>query len=122
MKYKFLNLQPLGRRLEDCVTRAIALGVNEDYYIIQRKLQLIAELFECEKLCVCCYKHLLDSVYNLERIESYQGMTIEEFLSYEPYGTFIIRVDQHLTCAINGVLFDTWDCRDEIVDIVWRVK
>lgn len=30
----------------------------------------------CEELCVCCYKHLLDSVYNLNRYESFQGMTI----------------------------------------------
>ena len=122
MKYKFLNLQPMGLRLQDCVCRAISLGLNEDYCVIERKLELIAELFDCEELCVCCYKHLLDSVYNLERIESFQGMTIEEFIKYNPYGTYIIRVDSHLTCCIDSVLYDLWDCRNEIVDIVWQVK
>lgn len=121
MRYKFLNLQPMGLRLQDCVCRAISLGVNEDYCVIQRKLELIAELFECEELCVCCYKHLLDNVYNLQRIESFQGMTIKEFIKYNPYGTYIIRVDGHLTTVIDSILFDTWDCRNEIVDIVWQV-
>lgn len=122
MKYKFLNLQPLGHREEDCVCRAISLAVNEDYYTIQHKLDLIGDLFDCEELCVCCYKHLLDSVYELERYESYQGMTIEEFLNLNPKGTFIIRVQGHLTCGIDGVLYDIWDCRNKIVDIVWKVE
>nr|DAL91365.1 MAG TPA: hypothetical protein [Caudoviricetes sp.] len=122
MKYKFLNLQPLGRKEEDCVCRAISLGLDEDYYTIQHKLELIGDLFDCEELCVCCYKHLLDNVYELERYESYQGMTIEEFLNLNPKGTFIIRVQGHLTCGIDGVLYDIWDCRNEIVDIVWKVE
>lgn len=122
MKYKFLNLQPLGRKEEDCVCRAISLGLNEDYYAIQHKLDLIGDLFECEELCVCCYKHLLDSVYNLNRYESFQGMTIEKFLNLNPVGIFIIRVNGHLTCAIDGTLYDIWDCRNEIIDIVWKVE
>lgn len=121
MAWKFLNLQPLGKLEEDCVTRAISLATGQDYKTIQEQLFLISELFECEKLCVCCYKHLLDYVYNLERIEAVQGMTIEEFLDEFDIGIFIIRVDGHLTCAIDGNIIDTWDCTNKIVDIVWFV-
>lgn len=121
MVWKFLNLQPLGKLEEDCVTRAISLATGQDYKTIQEQLFLISELFECEKLCVCCYKHLLDYVYNFERIEAVQGMTIEEFLEQFDTGIFIIRVDGHLTCAIDGNIIDTWDCTNKIVDIVWFV-
>lgn len=121
MKYQFLNLQPLGKIEQDCVCRAISFGVGEDYYTIQDKLHLTAQLFECEELCVCCYKHLLDSVYCLKRIESYHGCTVEDFINMNPAGKFIIRVDGHLTACENGILYDIWDCRDEIVDIVWQV-
>ena len=121
MAWKFLNLQPLGKLEEDCVTRAISLATGQDYKTIQEQLLLISELFECEKLCVCCYKHLLDYVYNFERIEAVQGMTIEEFLEQFDTGIFIIRVDGHLTCAIDGNIIDTWDCTNKIVDIVWFV-
>jgi hypothetical protein len=27
-----------------------------------------------------------------------------------PNGRIICRVSKHLTCVINGVLYDTWDC------------
>ena len=121
MKYQFLNLQPLGKREKDCVCRAISFGVSQNYYKIQKQLHLIAELFDCEELCVCCYKHLLDSVYGLKRIESYQGYTIEEFINENPIGTFIIRVDGHLTACQDGILYDIWNCKDELVDIVWQV-
>lgn len=121
-KYKFLNLNPLNAREEDCVCRAISLALEEDYYTVQRKLELVGELFECEDLCVCCYKHLLDYVYGLERIEEVQGMTVEEFANYFPKGTYIVRVPQHCTCVINGVCYDIWNCLDKVVDKVWEVK
>ena len=120
-KYKFLNINPLGKREEDCVCRAISLAVNEDYNIISRKLELIAELYECDMLCVCCYKKLLDTVYNLERIEEFDGRTVEEFLDAYPSGIYLIRLDNHLTCAIDGVIYDLWNCLQEPIRIVWVV-
>ncbi|AXF52119.1 MAG: hypothetical protein [Podoviridae sp. ctcf755] len=122
MSFKFLNVNPMGKREEDCVTRAISAAMDIDYYEVKHKLNLIADLFDCESLCVCCYKHLLDDVFNLDRIESYHGITIGEFLRRNPYGKFIIRTDGHLTFAKNGCIKDTWDCSDRIVDIVWQVK
>lgn len=121
-RYQFLNVNPLGEIEEDCVCRAISLALDEDYYKIQEKLYLVAKLFECEYLCVCCYKYLLDDVYDLKRIEEVKEMTIEEFANYFPIGIFIVRVEGHLTCVIDNHIMDIWDCRDKIVDLVWEVK
>jgi hypothetical protein len=117
--YKFLNINPLNKKEEDCVNRAISLALCKDYYVIRNKLYLIADLFDCDTLCVCCYKHLLDDVYQLPRIDM-KGYTIKEFIRKYPKGTFIIRVDGHLTCVINGKCYDIWDCTDEVIDIVWE--
>lgn len=121
-RYQFLNVNPLGEIEEDCVCRAISLALDEDYYKIQEKLYLVAKLFECESLCICCYKYLLDDVYDLKRIEEVKGMTIEEFANYFPIGIFVVRVEGHLTCVIDNHIMDIWDCRDKIVDLVWEVK
>lgn len=121
-RYKFLNLNPLGEIEEDCVCRAISLALNEDYYVIQEKLYLVGQLFECQFLCKCCYKFLLDDVYDLQRIEDYQGCTIEEFANANPIGVYLIRIEGHLTCLIDQVIYDLWDCNDKIVDIVWKIK
>ena len=121
-RYQCLNVNPVGKIEEDCVCRAISLSLNEDYYKIQEKLHLVAELFECEYLCVCCYKYLLDNVYDLKRIEEVKGMTVEEFANHFPIGVFIVRVEGHLTCVIDNNIMDIWNCKDEIVDLVWEVK
>lgn len=120
-RYKFLNVNPLGEIEEDCVCRAISLALNEDYYLIQHKLNLVAELFECEKLCMCCYKFLLDEVYGLERIEEFQGMTIECFANLHPVGIYLIRIEGHLTCLCDNVIYDIWDCKDKKIDVIWKV-
>lgn len=122
MIYKFTNVNPLGKLEEDCVCRAISNALQIDYYEIEEKLNLVGALFNCEKLCVCCYTFLLDYVFNLRRDESYAGMTIEEFINYNRKGTFIIRVEGHLTMCRNGFLEDIWDCRRKIVDLVWEVS
>ena len=120
--YKFLNLNPLGKREEDCVTRAISLALEEDYNVIKYKLNLVGELFECEELCLCCYKFLLDEVYNLERIEEYQGRTIEEFVEENQEGTYLIRIEGHLTCIVDGYCYDIWDCTGRKIDVIWEIK
>ena len=120
--YTYLNVQPLGIEEEDCVCRAITLALDEEYYQIQNKLYLIADLLECEMLCVCCYQHLLDDVYKLKRVEGYKGCCIKHFVEDHPHGIYIIRIDGHLTCCYEGCVFDIWDCTNKIIDIIWEVE
>ena len=103
------------------MTRAITLAFNESYYRIQERLRSNSDLFECDTLYVGCYSHLLDDVHKLHRVYGVEGMPISDFLYTHPKGTYLIRVDQHLTCARDGIIYDIWDCTDEIIDIVWEV-
>lgn len=50
-----------------------------------------------------------------------KGMKIKDFLLYFPIGDYLIRIDGHLTYAHNGRVSDTWDCTNEIIDVVWEV-
>lgn len=120
-RYKFINANPLGKLEEDCVCRAISLALNIDYNIINHKLHLIGELYDCEFLCKSCYGCLLDNVFSLDRIESFNGIPISEFVEMAPKGTFIIRVEGHLTCVIDNQIYDTWDCGNELIDTIWEV-
>ena len=70
---------------------------------------------------MCCYKHLLDQVYKLKKMNYCKGMKIKDFLLYFPIGDYLIRIDGHLTYAHNGRVRDTWDCTNEIIDVVWEV-
>jgi hypothetical protein len=49
------------------------------------------------------------------------GRTVGEVADDHPGQKLLIRVEGHLTCSMYGVVIDTWDCTDEIVDCFWAV-
>ena len=120
--YVFYNNNPDLLIENDCVTRAISLASGLPYEEIEDKLYLTSKLFECPKLCICCYENLLNYVFNYENIYGVEGMTIGDFADKFPYGVYLVRVEGHLTCVIDNHIMDIWDCRDKIVDLVWEVK
>lgn len=119
--YRFYNANPLGEIENDCVCRAISRAMRMDYYLVERKLCLIGELFECEELCVCCYAHLLEKVFGLKQRFA-GGLTVGEIAKMHPNNAVLIRIDGHLTVCENGRVYDTWDCRNDIADVYWVVE
>jgi hypothetical protein len=95
--------------------------VNKDYYEVLDSLYNTADEYNCDALCVCCYKNLLDTKWHIPRIYGYEGVPIYMFALDHPTGTYIIRVDGHLTCVQNGKCYDIWNCTNELIDIVWKV-
>lgn len=121
-KFVYYNNNPYGLKEEDCVTRAITLASGcFTYEEVKKKLQLIAELFNCEKLCVCCYRHLLDDVFKYHRVNC-DGYLVGEFADDNPIGVYLLRINGHITCLIDGTIYDLWDCRNEFITDAWRVE
>lgn len=119
--YKFYNANPLGKIESDCVCRAISRATRLPYRLIENKLKLIAGLFECEELCVCCYSHLLENVFGLKQ-KNANSRCVRELAEYYKNNILLIRIQGHLTMAEYGVIYDLWDCRDEIADVFWIVS
>lgn len=61
----------------------------------------------------------LDRTY--ERLENIQG-TVGYISSLFPNNTLLITMPGHIVCSKNGVIYDTFDCRDRIAEYVWLVK
>lgn len=118
-RYKFLNLNPQGKREQDCVCRAITFASGLPYEEVCEKLWLTAELYECDRLCKFCYSNFISSVLKYKEVNC-DRLTIGEFADKHPYGTYLIRVPNHLTVIQDGVLYDIWDCRSELCDTVWK--
>lgn len=119
--FRYYNLNPNEERRNDCVTRAITLASGLPYKEIRRKLYHSSKLLKCEsKLCPTCYsftiQHILGGVP-----KDCDGLTVGEFADKHPYGTYLVRISGHLTCLIDGVCYDTWNCLDRMCDIVWKV-
>ena len=119
--FKYLNLNPLDLTEEDCVTRAISLASGYSYAEVQDKLYYISKLLDCERLCVCCYQHLLSDVFKYDKIYC-RDVSVSEFAERHPTGVYLIRMEGHLSVLVDGVVYDIWDCSDEILTDVWYVN
>ena len=119
-RFVYHNVNPDGQKASDCVTRAISLGSGLDYPVVRRKLYHSAKLFDCDKLNVECYCHLLQDVLKFPRVNC-EGFTVEEFADTYPYGVYLVRMDGHISTIWNGEVIDIWDCRDCEITHSWRI-
>lgn len=120
--YEYYNHNPSGARINDCVSRAIGTATGLSYKTANRLLSQVGEMLNCDKLCVCCYKHLLSHILGYEKYICKSGTLVEDVLRDFSDSVLIIRIEGHLTCAKYGVLLDTWKCVDKEVDCFWIVS
>ena len=120
--YRYYNHNPEDARISDCVSRAIGAGTGLSYKTVNRLLAKTAEMLNCDKLCVCCYKYLLSHFFGYDKYICSSGILVQDVIEDFPNDTLIIRITGHLTCAKNGELLDTWNCLDREVDCFWIVS
>lgn len=104
----------------DCVTRAISLASGLPYATVRRKLRYTARLLDCEKLCVSCYEWLIREVLGGRPVNC-EGMTVNDFSDLHPYGTYLLRMDGHITTLINFTIYDIFDCRTHVITNAWKM-
>lgn len=120
-RFIYLNINPDGNKESDCVTRAIALATQTDYVSIRKKLFHTAKLLNCEKLCQSCYSFLIQDVFKSTPVNC-DNMTVNEFADLHPYGTYLVRMQGHISTIINGCVYDIWDCRDCLLTNAWKTN
>ncbi|MGI6771680.1 MAG: hypothetical protein ACOX5Y_04655 [Acholeplasmataceae bacterium] len=125
MSYIKFNNHPKGLNTSDCVVRAISKAFDNDYLETRRELnRLKRELgFQSYKDTKFLYKHLEDyeriilkAVRGEPRIKGY------DFTEMYPKGTYILKMAGHISVMIDGVIYDTWDCRYRTVYTAWKVN
>ena len=120
-KFRYYNRDEDGVHRNNCVTRAISLASGMPMGETRRKLRCVATLFDCEKLCMSCYKHLIENVLYYKPLDC-DGMTVGEFADMHPKGTYLVRMEQHISLIIENTIIDIFDCRDHLLTNAWEVR
>ena len=119
MSYKFYNANARGKFVNDCTIRAISVAESKTWDETYDELSEIAQRNGIILDDVNFIEPLLDSRYDRT---CYNGRYVGDFVEEHPKGTYLITMKGHITCCINGVLYDTFDCRDRVMWCAWRVK
>ena len=117
--YKYYNENPLNRYEDDCVIRAISCATNKSWDYVYDYLSDIAQyegtLFDKKQFVI----NYLDRTY--KRIPYITG-SVGEVSAMFPYNTVLITMRGHIVCSKNGIIYDTFDCRDRQAEFAWIVK
>lgn len=133
------NLNPKDKKTGDCVIRAIAKAEGKSWISVFEALTIIARRNFSLPDCRDCYaKYLKDyetvNVFHMVQgsqikcVNGIQTITEEHKKRYtvddicEWHGTYIVAVANHLTCVIDGTIYDTWNCGNKSAYKIWRVK
>ena len=118
----YLNVSPdKSKHKNDCVTRAISLASGLPYSKVRKKLYHTAQLLDCEKLCHKCYSHLIEKVlYGIPK--NCDDMTVNDFADIHPQGTYLLRMNGHITTLIDYTVFDIFDCREYFITNAWEIR
>lgn len=121
-KFRYYNRDEDNVHRNNCVTRAISLASGMSMGETRRKLRCVATLFDCyPRICLSCYKHLIENVLYYKPLDC-DGMTVGEFADMHPKGTYLVRMNQHISIIIDNTIYDIFDCREHLLTNAWEAK
>ncbi|MCM1556284.1 MAG: hypothetical protein NC087_01985 [Anaeroplasma bactoclasticum] len=118
--YKYLNVEPNHEKLQDCVIRAITLATAIPYDDVVQLLYDNGEYNNCDEICLTCYEKLLETM-NYVKLNA-NNLKVGEIAWLYPNKVLLIRIEGHLTCSIDGCVYDIWDCTDKEADCYWIIE
>ena len=117
--YKYYNANALNKFEDDCVIRAISCATGKSWDYVYDYLSDIAQyegtLLDKRDFVI---NYLDKTFYRLYGIYG----TIGEVSGMFPDSTLLITTRGHIVCSKNGIVYDTFDCRDRQAEYVWLVK
>jgi len=120
--FKYLNLNPLGRHVQDCTVRAIALATNRSWDEVYEELSHFAQ----KEAIILDDVDYIDN-YLMTRFDRVcdcrdRGLTVGEFVHNHPKGIYIITMQGHITCAKDGIIYDIFDPSQKYIWEAYKVK
>ena len=117
--YQYYNANAVNRFTDDCVIRSISCATNKSWDYVYDYLSDIAQyegtLFDKKDFVI----NYLDKTY--KRLNGIHGL-VGEVSAMFPNSTLLITMNGHIVCSKNGIIYDTFDCRNREVEYVWLVK
>jgi hypothetical protein len=114
--YSHYNPNPHGKRVGDCVVRALSKATNKSWEETYIELCLLGYIMGD----LPSSNKVWDSYLNTQGFkrcivsaECLNCYTIQDFCNEYPQGVYVIGTGTHAVCVVDGKIFDTWDSSDE---------
>ena len=109
------NPNPLGKRVGDCVIRAISKALNQSWEKIYIDLCLqgfmLGDLPSSNAVWSAYLKHKAFKRHTIE--DCPDCYSVEDFCRDHPTGVYVIGTGSHAVCVCDGCVFDAWNSLSE---------
>lgn len=119
------NPNPLGKRIGDCVIRAIAIATgmtwDETYIVLSDYGMMLKNLPNANEVWGA---YLKDQGFTRHVIPDTcpDCFTVRDFCRENPVGVFILCTGSHVVTVKNGDYYDAWDSGKETPQYYWKRK
>ena len=121
--YVYYNPHPEGKKVQDCVKRALTKATNKGYKEIQLELNRYKKLTKAKKFNERKnWVPYVEKVLKAQRLYGFVNIKIGEFCKKHPKGIYIINCRKHVVTVENGKLYDTWNSSFKAINRIWEVK
>ena len=115
--FVFYNANPEGKMTLDCAKRAITVVTGMNYRAVERgivkhKRITGATIYKNKDNALSYISTLGAQKVNLTMGER----TVGDFVRTHPKGAYIIDTPKHWTAIVDGVIYDTWNPENEVID------
>lgn len=121
--FSYYNANPYDRLINDCTVRAISLATdkswNETYHELSDFARIKGQMFD-DVMYIDSYLDL-----NFEKVYCKGNqckLTVDDFVRQYTNGIYLITMRGHITCCIDGVIYDTFYPGDRLVWDVYKIK
>lgn len=119
--HKFYNPNPSRNRVGDCAVRAICKATGKEWDSVYAALTAYGYISKDMPSANHVWgRYLRDIGFHRRLIdENLDNYTVEDFCRDYPEGTYILALDGHVVCAVDGFYYDSWDSGQEIPVFYW---
>lgn len=121
-KWQMLNENPAGRNVGDCAVRAVSVALDVDwetaYALIAMNGFLMADMPSSNGVWGAVLRQHGFSRHAVPNTcpDCY---TVGDFADENPKGVYVIGTGHHVCTIRDGVVYDSWDSRNEIPVYYW---
>lgn len=115
--WKPYNPNPSGKAVGDCAIRALCKATGKTWEHIFAAL-CAHGFMRCDMPSA---NHVWGAYLRSQgfRRHPVDDCTVEDFCREHPTGTYILAIDGHVVCAVDGYFYDSWNSGQEIPVYYW---
>lgn len=118
-KYRFYNANPRKLYENDCVVRSISLATGKSWDDVYEHLSDIAQF---EGTMMDDRDFIIKYLNTKYKKVPYLGYTVGEVAKDYPNNILLITMKGHITCSRYGIIYDSFDPTERLVEEAWIVK